>query len=113
MADHPPPPDPPCVRRPTATSAPSSGRRAPEAGEALGLGLGSARSVGSVTVLQPAGSDALADIQLRGTDGTWRTVGALDGPYTRVNPAGRTADAVRLAWRAGSAAPQIAELVVG
>lgn len=90
--------------------------RAPEAGEALELGLGSARSVGSVTVLQPAGSNALADIQLRGTDGTWRTVGALDGPYTRVTPADRTADAVRLAWRAwraGSAAPQIAELVVG
>ncbi|MEV0494994.1 beta-N-acetylglucosaminidase domain-containing protein [Streptomyces atratus] len=87
--------------------------RAPEAGEALELGLGSARSVGSVTVLQPAGSEALADIQLRGADGTWQTVGALDGPYTRVNATGRTADAVRLAWRAGSAAPQIAELVVG
>ncbi|MFB6777378.1 discoidin domain-containing protein [Streptomyces sp. NPDC056352] len=86
--------------------------RAPEAGEALELGLGSARSVGSVTVLQPAGSDALADIQLRGTDGIWRNIGALDGPYTRVNASGRTADAVRLAWRAGSAAPQIAELVV-
>ncbi|MGW1705363.1 discoidin domain-containing protein [Streptomyces sp. NPDC002206] len=87
--------------------------RAPEAGEALELGLGSARSVESVTVLQPAGSDALADIQLRGADGTWHTVGELDGPYTRVNTTGRTADAVRLAWRAGSAAPQIAELVVG
>ncbi|GAA3485187.1 hypothetical protein GCM10018966_097200 [Streptomyces yanii] len=37
--------------------------RAPEAGEALELGLGSARSVGSVTVLQSAGSEALADIQ--------------------------------------------------
>lgn len=87
--------------------------RAPEAGEVLELGLGSVRSVGSVTVLQPAGADALADIQLRGVDGTWHTVGELDGPYTRVNTTGRTADAVRLAWRAGSAAPQIAELVVG
>ncbi|MET8325638.1 hypothetical protein [Streptomyces sp. NPDC005181] len=39
--------------------------------------------------------------------------GELDGPYTRVKRNGRTADAVRLARRAGSAAPQTAELVVG
>ncbi|MFF1839742.1 beta-N-acetylglucosaminidase domain-containing protein [Streptomyces sp. NPDC058231] len=87
--------------------------RAPEAGEALEMALGSARTVGSVTVLQSTGSQARAEIQLRGADGTWRTVGALDGPYTKVDLTGRTADAVRLAWRAGSAAPQIAELVVG
>ncbi|MET9661147.1 beta-N-acetylglucosaminidase domain-containing protein [Streptomyces sp. NPDC006510] len=86
--------------------------RAPEAGETLELGLVAARDVPFVTVLQPTGADARADIQLRGTDGTWQTVGALDGPYTRVDTAGRTADAVRLAWRAGSSAPQIAEIVV-
>lgn len=89
------------------------GARAPEAGESLDVGLVSARAVTSVTVLQPAGSAAAADVQLRDTDGTWRTVGALDGAYTRIDTAGRTADAVRLAWRAGSEAPQIAEVVVG
>ncbi|MFJ2378098.1 beta-N-acetylglucosaminidase domain-containing protein [Streptomyces sp. NPDC087769] len=86
--------------------------RAPEAGETLEVGLVTARAVPAVTVLQPAGSAARADIQLRGTDGTWRTVGTLDGPYTRVDTAGRTADAVRLAWRAGSQVPRIADIVV-
>lgn len=86
--------------------------RAPEAGETLELGLVAARGVPFVTVLQPAGSAARADIQLRGTDGAWQTVGTLDGPYTRVDTAGRTADAVRLVWHAGSAAPRIADVVV-
>ncbi|MFB7185015.1 beta-N-acetylglucosaminidase domain-containing protein [Streptomyces sp. NPDC056230] len=86
--------------------------RAPEAGEALEVALGTARSVRSVTVLQPAGSAGRADIQLRGADGTWQTIGALDGPYSQVGAAARTADSVRLLWRTGSAAPQIAEVVV-
>ncbi|SCF81340.1 beta-N-acetylglucosaminidase domain-containing protein [Streptomyces sp. Ncost-T10-10d] len=87
--------------------------RAPEAGEALEMGLVAARPVRSVTVLRPTGSAGRADIQLRGTDGTWQTVGALVGPYTEVSTAGREADAVRLVWSAGPAAPQIAEVVVG
>ncbi|MFD8686449.1 beta-N-acetylglucosaminidase domain-containing protein [Streptomyces sp. NPDC059651] len=87
--------------------------RAPEAGESLEVNLVAARAVGAVTVLQPAGSGAAADIQLRNADGSWRTIGALDGAYTKVDAAGRTADAVRLAWRPGSAAPVIAEVVVG
>ncbi|MFE9816916.1 beta-N-acetylglucosaminidase domain-containing protein [Streptomyces sp. NBC_00236] len=87
--------------------------RAPEAGETLEVGLATAREVGAVTVLQPAGSRAAADIQLRNADGSWQTIGTLDGPYTRVDAAGRTADAVRLAWHTGSAAPVIAEVVVG
>ncbi|MFJ2093759.1 beta-N-acetylglucosaminidase domain-containing protein [Streptomyces sp. NPDC087901] len=87
--------------------------REPAAGESLEVGLVAARAVGAVTVLQPAGSEAAADIQLRNADGSWRTIGVLDGPYTRVEAAGRTADAVRLAWHVGSAAPSIAEVVVG
>lgn len=87
--------------------------RAPEAGESVETGLGAARTVGSVTVLRPAGSKGAADIQLRSADGGWRTVGKLGGPYTRIDTHGRTADAVRLAWRGGAAAPQIAEVVVG
>ncbi|MFF9349438.1 beta-N-acetylglucosaminidase domain-containing protein [Streptomyces sp. NPDC014734] len=86
--------------------------RAPEAGEALEMGLVGARAVRSVTVLRPAGAAGGADIQLRDTGGTWRTVGALDGAYTEVDTGGRTADAVRLVWRAGPEAPRIAEVVV-
>lgn len=87
--------------------------RAPEAGESLEIGLGAARAVGSVTVLRPAGAEGVADIQLRSADGGWLTAGRLGGPYTRIDTHGRTADAVRLVWRAGSPAPQIAEVVVG
>lgn len=85
--------------------------RAPEAGEALELALGPARAVPFVTVLQAAGATGRADLQLRSTDGTWRTAGAVDGPYTRVDTAGAEADAVRLLWRSGTSAPQVAEVV--
>ncbi|MFD4777882.1 beta-N-acetylglucosaminidase domain-containing protein, partial [Streptomyces sp. NPDC058427] len=87
--------------------------RAPGTGESLEIGLGAARAAGTVTVLQPAGSGSAADIQLRNGDGGWRTVGKLAGPYTRIDTRGGTADAVRLAWRKGAPAPQIAEVVVG
>ncbi|MFF2327280.1 MULTISPECIES: beta-N-acetylglucosaminidase domain-containing protein [unclassified Streptomyces] len=86
--------------------------RAPEPGEALEAGLPDARSVKSVTVLQPTGSTGRADVQLRAADGTWQTIGALDGPYTEIPAAGRTADAVRLVWSTGQTAPRIAEVVV-
>ncbi|OKJ72942.1 beta-N-acetylglucosaminidase domain-containing protein [Streptomyces sp. CB02460] len=89
------------------------GARAAGKGEALEVDLVSARPVGSVTVLRPSGSEGAADVQLRTADGTWHTVGALHGAYTAVDTAGRTADAVRLAWKAGSVAPQVAEVVVG
>lgn len=87
--------------------------RAAGQGEALEVDLASARPVGSVTVLRPTGSEGDADVQLRTADGTWHTVGALQGAYTAIDTAGRAADAVRLAWRAGTAAPQVAEVVVG
>ncbi|MFF3171286.1 beta-N-acetylglucosaminidase domain-containing protein [Streptomyces sp. NPDC057900] len=87
--------------------------RAPQAGESLEVGLGSARAVGSVTVLRPAGAKGAADIQLRNADGDWETVGRLGGAYTRIDAHGRTADAVRLTWRKGAEAPRIAEVVAG
>ncbi|MFJ7628597.1 beta-N-acetylglucosaminidase domain-containing protein [Streptomyces sp. NPDC097595] len=89
------------------------GARAAAKGESLEVDLVAARPVGSVTVLRPSGSEAAADVQLRTADGSWHTVGALHGAYTAIDTAGRTADAVRLAWKAGSAAPQVAEVVVG
>ncbi|OIJ84601.1 beta-N-acetylglucosaminidase domain-containing protein [Streptomyces colonosanans] len=86
--------------------------RAPEAGEALEVAIGQAGPVRSVTVLRPTGAAGRGDIQLRGTDGKWLTIGALDGAYTKVSAGDRSADAVRLVWGAGSAAPQIADVVV-
>ncbi|MFB8090630.1 beta-N-acetylglucosaminidase domain-containing protein [Streptomyces sp. NPDC055992] len=87
--------------------------RAAGNGESLEVDLIAERPVGSVTVLRPEGSEGTADVQLRTADRTWRTVGRLRGAYTAIDTAGRTADAVRLAWRAGEAAPQVAEVVVG
>ncbi|MGW2474116.1 beta-N-acetylglucosaminidase domain-containing protein [Streptomyces sp. NPDC001665] len=89
------------------------GARAAGKGESLEVDLAAARPVGSVTVLRPSGSAGAADVQLRTADGTWRTVGALHGAYTVIDTAGRTADALRLAWKTGAAAPEIAEVVVG
>ncbi|MCN9244872.1 beta-N-acetylglucosaminidase domain-containing protein [Streptomyces sp. RY43-2] len=86
--------------------------RAPEAGDALQTGIEHTGPVRSVTVLRPTGTTGRGDIQLRGTDGTWRTIGTLDGAYTKVSAGGRSADAVRLLWGTGTAAPQVAEVVV-
>lgn len=108
-----PRPDPRCARHPTGTRAPSTGRpvhRRP--GRRWRWGSSRRAPCLPSPSSSQAGSAARADIQLRGTDGTWRTVGTLDGPYSRVDTAGRTADAVRLAWRAGSQAPRIADIVV-
>ncbi|OIV35799.1 beta-N-acetylhexosaminidase [Mangrovactinospora gilvigrisea] len=83
------------------------GATAPAAGDALTVAYPAARTVHTVTVLANAGS---ADVQVR-VDGAWRTVGALDGAFTRLDVGSVSADAVRLAWTAGSAAPGVAEVI--
>ncbi|WP_327294207.1 MULTISPECIES: beta-N-acetylglucosaminidase domain-containing protein [unclassified Streptomyces] len=86
--------------------------RAPAAGESLDVSLPQARTVRTVTVLAPGGVDGVkAAVQIR-TGGQWRTLGATTGPYTRVTTGAVTADAVRLLWAKGSAAPQINEVAV-
>ncbi|MET9744043.1 hypothetical protein ABZY90_38545, partial [Streptomyces sp. NPDC006422] len=71
------------------------------------------RAVSSVTVLRPdASTAAKARVELR-VDGVWRPLGALAGSVTTLSaPAGALADAVRLAWDDGSAAPVVSEVVV-
>ncbi|GAA1367445.1 hypothetical protein GCM10009612_52700 [Streptomyces beijiangensis] len=86
--------------------------RAPEPGESLDVALGREAAVGTVTVLRPAGETAKASVQLRAADGSWRTLGPLAGPYTRIMAGGVRADAVRIAWSSGGS-PQIAEVIVG
>lgn len=85
----------------------------PASGDALTVTYPAPRPVSSVTVLRPdAASAAKARVELR-VDGVWRPVGALAGYVTTLTaPAGTRADAVRLAWDDGSAAPVVSEVVV-
>ncbi|MFE2377081.1 beta-N-acetylglucosaminidase domain-containing protein [Streptomyces sp. NPDC059398] len=86
--------------------------RAPSAGESLGITLPMAGSVHSVTVLAPGGvRGAGAAVQIR-TGGRWRTLGPMTGSYTHLTTRAADADAVRLLWTKGSAAPQISEVAV-
>lgn len=86
--------------------------RAPAAGESLDVALPQARTVHTVTVLAPGGAKGVkAAVQIR-TGGRWQTLGATAGPYTRLTTRAVTADAVRLLWAKGSAAPQINEVAV-
>ncbi|WP_433213253.1 beta-N-acetylglucosaminidase domain-containing protein [Microtetraspora malaysiensis] len=79
---------------------------APAAGDALQVTLSKQRLIDRVIVL----GTGEAEIQVR-TGGQWQPIGKLAGPYTELDPADVTADAIRLAWTAGSAAPKIAEIV--
>ncbi|MBE1562841.1 beta-N-acetylglucosaminidase domain-containing protein [Nonomuraea africana] len=79
---------------------------APAEGEALQVALSRPRLIDKVVVI---GSGA-AEVQVR-TDGQWKGVGALTGAYTELDVTDLTGDAVRLAWTAGGAKPQIAEIV--
>ncbi|MEU6737357.1 beta-N-acetylglucosaminidase domain-containing protein [Streptomyces physcomitrii] len=85
--------------------------RAPEADESLTVTLESARELTSLTVLQPEGHAVAATVEVHGEEG-WRPVGEVARPFDRLDVKGG-ADAVRLRWRAGGAAPQIAEVIPG
>jgi hyaluronoglucosaminidase len=87
----------------TAYTAGSS----PAQGDALVVTLPEARALDLVEVV---GTGA-AQVQAR-VDGRWRSLGSLRGDgYTELDGRGATADAIRLAWDPGSAAPRIAEVV--
>jgi hyaluronoglucosaminidase len=80
--------------------------RAPQTGEALTVTLPVPRPLDRVEV---AGTGS-ASVQVR-VDGSWRTLGQLAAGYTELKAHAVTADAIRLAWAAGSPAPRIAEVV--
>ncbi|WP_329372654.1 beta-N-acetylglucosaminidase domain-containing protein [Streptomyces sp. NBC_00669] len=83
---------------------------APASGDALVVTLPAAKALDSVLVLQPGTGRARALVQVH--DGTtWRTIGALTGPYTRLPAHGVATDTVRLLWTAGSPAPVVSEVV--
>ncbi|MFD9945218.1 beta-N-acetylglucosaminidase domain-containing protein [Nonomuraea sp. NPDC059023] len=79
---------------------------APAAGDALEAALSRPRVLDRVAVV----GTGQASVQVR-AGGQWRTIGRLAGPYTEIDLADTTADAVRLAWTPGGAAPSVAEIV--
>ncbi|WP_327092988.1 beta-N-acetylglucosaminidase domain-containing protein [Nonomuraea sp. NBC_01738] len=79
---------------------------APAAGDALQVTLSKARLIDKVVVV----GSGEAEVQVRAA-GQWQPIGRLAGPYTELDLADVSGDAVRLAWTAGSAAPKIADIV--
>ncbi|MFI6879982.1 beta-N-acetylglucosaminidase domain-containing protein [Streptomyces sp. NPDC050400] len=86
---------------------------APAPGDTLTVTYPAPRAVTSVTVLRPDDATAsTAQVQLR-IAGEWYPLGPLTGSAATLRaPAGTTADAVRLAWADGSAAPVVSEVIV-
>ncbi|WP_411143781.1 beta-N-acetylglucosaminidase domain-containing protein [Streptomyces sp. x-80] len=86
--------------------------RAAQSGESLEFTPAAPRTARSVVVLRPQGAPPkAARVQVR-TDGTWRTLGTLSGACTRLATGGGTVEGVRLAWRTGTAAPEVNEVIL-
>ncbi|MFE0382275.1 beta-N-acetylglucosaminidase domain-containing protein [Streptomyces inhibens] len=86
--------------------------RAAHPGEALECTPDTPRTAHSVTVLRPQGAPAgAAKVEVR-TGGAWRTLGTLSGAYTRLTAGEAAIESVRLTWRAGSAAPEVNEVIL-
>ncbi|MFF2925626.1 beta-N-acetylglucosaminidase domain-containing protein [Streptomyces celluloflavus] len=86
--------------------------RAAQSGESLEFTLATPRTARSVVVLRPQGAPPkAARVQVR-TAGTWHTLGTLSGAYTRLATGGGTVEGVRLAWRTGTAAPEVNEVIL-
>ncbi|MGP8297916.1 beta-N-acetylglucosaminidase domain-containing protein [Streptomyces inhibens] len=86
--------------------------RAAHPDEALECTPDTPRTARSVTVLRPQGAPAgAAKVEVR-TGGAWRTLGTLSGAYTRLAAGDGAIESVRLTWRAGSAAPEVNEVIL-
>lgn len=84
---------------------------APASGDALQVTYSNTRPLGTVAVLQDPSAPATGDVQVRHSDGTWHSIGSLSGGYTELAAGDTAADAVRVVWAAGSAAPHVYEIV--
>ncbi|HEX5567890.1 MAG TPA: beta-N-acetylglucosaminidase domain-containing protein, partial [Streptomyces sp.] len=96
-----------------AAEAPGSGTSSEDSSDPgeLVLRLPRPRALEAVTVQSQPGSGALAAIEAHLPGEGWKRLGELsDRGWTEVRADGLRADAVRLAWQHGSAAPVIHEL---
>ena len=84
---------------------------APAPGDALTVILATARPVGDVVVLQDPAAPASGMLQGRNSSGQWVTLGPIRAGYADVAASGRTVDALRVVWSAGSPAPTVYEVI--
>ncbi len=82
----------------------------PAAGDSLVATLAEPRALAGITVLQRNGAAAAAGIEVL-VGGTWLEVGQVAGAFASVDTQGVRAEAIRLVWKGGNVAPQVAELV--
>ncbi|WP_443075794.1 beta-N-acetylglucosaminidase domain-containing protein [Streptomyces sp. TRM 70351] len=87
-------------------------RAAPRSGtEPLTVRLPAARPLEAVTVQSGPGSGTEAAVEVHAPGSGWRRIGELDGQgFTHLTADGARADAIRLVWLAGSAAPVVHEV---
>ena len=83
----------------------------PKQGDALTVALTSARPVDDVVVLQSPTAPALGVLQGKTASGSWVTFGPVRSGYTDVRLRGTTVSALRVAWRGGSTAPTVYEVI--
>ncbi|WP_020575308.1 beta-N-acetylglucosaminidase domain-containing protein [Actinopolymorpha alba] len=84
--------------------------REPRPGEALTVELARPGPLEGVAVLQDPQAPAAAEVQVR-SGGSWRTVGPVGSGYGQVAVGGTAADAIRLVWATGTAAPSVVEVI--
>lgn len=85
--------------------------RPPKADEALVVSEEKAKHLSSVTIIQSTNRPATADIQVKMSNGSWRTIGALNGSYTKIEANNVATDSIRIAWAEDSNAPIIHEVI--
>jgi len=83
----------------------------PAPGDALQATLSAPRPLDAVAVLQDPAAPSAGEVELKASDGTWRSIGSLTGGYTAVNAGGATTGAIRIAWSTGTPAPHVYEIV--
>lgn len=92
-----------------AAAAPGGQRPMDPSG--LTVHFGTTRPLDKVTVLTDPGVPSRADVEAHVPGQGWRTLGALRDGWTELAARGARADAVRLSWEDGTAAPAVHEVV--
>ena len=77
----------------------------------LTVELGAARPLDRVTVLTDPTVQAAATVSVRGEDGAWTEIGALQPGYNELSAGGRAASAIRLVWAPGLQPPVVNQIV--
>ncbi|MFJ3790726.1 beta-N-acetylglucosaminidase domain-containing protein [Kitasatospora sp. NPDC090091] len=81
------------------------------ADEPLTVELGAARPLDRLTILTDPSVRASATVSLRRADGTWVEIGTVQPGYNELAAGGQSADAFRMAWKAGGEPPVVNQVI--